>query len=85
MHASFGLAQLQLLCISIQCGATQFSVASKSLLSITPRRIHAADLQMSKLQKSLPVAIIPLSHLPKKRHHCAVTAVVRLDITPLIP
>ncbi len=38
--ALFGLAQLQLRCISIQSGAPVF--VPPSLLSITPRRIHAA-------------------------------------------
>lgn len=87
---SFGLAQLQLLRISIQCGDTNFAFSfsvspSPSVNHPTP---HTCSLQLSKLQKSLPVAIIPLiliPHLQRKRHHCAVTAALRLDFTSLIP
>jgi len=81
---SFGLAQLQLMRISIQCGGTpiQFVRSFPSLLAITPRRIRA-DAAVKAAEISLPVAIIPPldPHPQPTRHHCAVTASLRLDIT----
>lgn len=94
---SFGLAQLQLMRISIQCGGTpiQFVRSFPSLLAITPRRIRA-DAAVKAAEISLPVAIIPpLILIPNRRattvlslHRCAWTSLSLIPVAvapPLLP
>lgn len=91
---SFGLAQLQLMRISIQCGGTpiQFVRSFPSLLAITPRRIRA-DAAVKAAEISLPVAIIPpLILIPNRRattvlslHRCAWTSLSLIPVAVAPP